>query len=366
MRKKLLLVIGLILLLIAVFLLILKKGGRGRQDEKKVQLAVIETGRHLFFDTRLSYNNTKSCGSCHDPKFAFTDGYRTSITAGGDNVKHNAPSLINIVYQHYFDWANPNVTTLEKQHERPLFNEHPPELGAKGNETMILERLKADTFYQRMFAALYPNEKDPFIFSHIISSIAAFIRTVRSFNAPYDKFMTGDSGALSSSVKAGMQLFFSERLKCATCHAPPLFTSATRTTNIDSVYFNIGLYNVLNKNIYPAEDNGLAAITNKIRDDGKFKIPSLRNVSLTAPYMHDGSMNTLEEIIDMYIRGGRKTTTGPFTGDGKYNSNKDKRINGFILSAGEKKDLISFLFSLTDSSVLTNTAFQNPFNLGNK
>lgn len=366
MRRNISLVIGAVLLLIAVFLLISKKGGQDKRDENKIQLSLSETGRYLFFDTRLSYNDTKSCGSCHDPKFAFTDGYRRSITAGGENVKHNAPSLINIVYQHYFDWANPNVTTLEKQQERPLFSEHPPELGARGNETTILERLKADTFYQRLFATLFQNEKDPIVFPNIISSIAAFVRTLQSLNSPYDKFMNGDSSSLSSSEKAGMQLFFSERLKCSSCHTPPLFTLATKTTNTDSIYFNIGLYNVLNKNIYPTEDNGLAAITNNTRDDGKFKIPSLRNVSLTSPYMHDGSMNTLEEIIDMYARGGRKTTTGPFAGDGKYNSNKDKRINGFSLAEDEKKELISFLFCLTDSAVLTRPAFQNPFNLGNK
>ena len=364
MGKKTVIVLGLAGIVLLLFLLFKKAGQAGtnaRQDE-----AMIETGRYLFFDTRLSHNNTKSCGSCHDPKFAFTDGYRRSITANGENVKHNAPSLVNIVFQNYFDWANPTVTTLEKQHERPLFNEHPAELGAKGNEAVILQRLKTDALYQKLFAAAFPDVKDPISFSAVINCISAFVKTLRSANSSYDKFIKGDTAALTLSAKAGMLLFFSPRLNCASCHAGPHFTLATMTKNTDSIYFNTGLYNVSNKNKYPDEDNGLIIITGKATDDGKFKIPSLRNVALTAPYMHDGSINTLEEVIDMYVNGGRNISTGLIAGDGKNNNLKDKRISGFTLSQAEKKQLIDFLFSLTDSSVLNNKAFQNPFNLSNK
>ena len=122
------------------------------------------------------------------------------------------------------------------------------------------------------------------------------------------------------------------------------------------------MYNVGNKNLYPDLDNGIRSLTEKLTDDGKFKIPSLRNVALTAPYLHDGSTNTLNEIIDQYARGGRLITTGPNAGDGSLNKCKDNRIKGFMLSPKEKQDLINFLFSLTDSSVLTNPDFQNPFN----
>ena len=323
----------------------------------------IELGRYLFFDTRLSYNNTKSCGSCHDPIFAFTDGYKTSITAGGENVKHNAPSLVNSFFMRYFDWANSTVTTLEKQHERPLFNEKPIELGAKGNEEVILSQLKADSFYKKQFALVFTDEKNPFQFPNIIKAIAAFTASIQSYNSPYDKFISGDSSALSSSAKAGMQLFFSNKFACSSCHAGKNFTNATSTTNIDSIYFNTGLYNLSTKNIYPADDNGLIAITHKKADDGKFKIPSLRNVAITTPYMHDGSINTLTEVIDMYANGGRKIEAGPFAGDGKANTLKDKRISGFPITKLEKKQLIDFLFSLSDSSVLKNPVFQNPFNL---
>ena len=250
--------------------------------------------------------------------------------------------------------------------ERPLFNEHPSELGAKGNEEMILKRLQSDPVYQKLFAAAFPAKKDPVRFSDLIRSIAAFLGSLQSFNAPYDRFIQGDTGALSMSAKAGMKLFFSEDLQCASCHTPPLFTLATKTKNTDSIFINTGLYNVSNTNRYPGADKGLAAISCRTDDDGKFKIPALRNVSLTAPYMHDGSINTLEEVIAVYANGGRNIIAGPNTGDGKNNTLKDKRISGFSVSAVEKKQLIDFLFSLADSSVLTNPAFQNPFNLSNK
>ena len=354
---------GILLLSFLFFISRCNLPAKIKPDNLKVK---IELGRYLFFDTRLSFNSTKSCGSCHDPKFAFTDGYRNSITAGGENVKHNAPSLVNSVFMLYFDWANPTVTSLEKQHERPLFNETPVELGAKGNELAILEKLKADSFYKKQFALAFVQDKNPFQFSNIIESIAAFNASIQSYNSPYDKFIVGDSNALSLSAKAGLQLFFSDRLNCSSCHAGKDFTTATLTKNIDSIYFNTGLYNLLNKNIYPADDNGLVSVTNKKNDDGKFKVPSLRNVGITTPYMHDGSINTLSEVIDMYATGGRKIEAGPLSGDGSRNTLKDKRINGFAITNTEKKQLVDFLFSLSDSTVLTNPAFQNPFNLINK
>lgn len=357
-----------VLLAIAGIMLVLRfsKKPVPLTQSPNLEKELVETGRRLFFDTRLSFNNMKSCASCHDPKFAFTDGYRRSITASGEQVKHNAPSLINIVLHKYFDWANPSVTTLSKQQERPLFSEHPTEMGAKGNETAILNRLKSDSTYQRLFSLAFANEKDPFSFPNIIRAISAFEATLRSADAPYDRFMKGDSMALSVNARRGMELFFSRRLNCGACHMPPQFTSASFTVNTDSIYFNTGLYNIANSNHYPAADRGLAEKTGQEADDGKFKVPSLRNVALTAPYMHDGSINTIEEVIDMYQQGGRNITSGPDAGDGRSNKLKSVLIKGFSLTPTEKKELISFLFSLTDSTVLKNPAFQNPFNLPDK
>ncbi|MEO5562885.1 MAG: hypothetical protein ABIR18_05605, partial [Chitinophagaceae bacterium] len=177
---------------------------------------------------------------------------------------------------------------------------------------------------------------------------------------PYDKYRNGDSSALSSSAKQGMMLFFSDKLKCVSCHQPPLFTNAAITKNIDSIYFNTGLYNIHDSGSYPANDPGLRKITGKLSDDGRFKVPTLRNISLTAPYTHDGGVNSMEEMIDIYKRGGRKIDYDPYRGDGSLNPNKSDKITGFHLSNDEKRQLIDFLTALTDSSVLVNPAFQNP------
>ncbi|MBL0055777.1 MAG: di-heme enzyme [Chitinophagaceae bacterium] len=366
MRNGTIIIPVFLLMLVPAWLLLFNKGHSGGSDHKNKNDLLVETGRYLFFDTRLSYNNTKSCGSCHDPAMAFTDGYRSSSTASGDNVKHNAPSLINVSFHSYFDWANPGVTQLTQQHERPLFNEHPVELGAKGNESIILKKLKTDPRYQKIFARAFPRETDPFHFNNVITAIASFVNSLRSFQSPYDRYTGGDSNALSIQEKTGMALFFSSRLHCAECHKPPLFTAASLTRDLDSIYFNTGLYNVGNKNRYPSGNNGLYEYSGKPADDGRYKTPSLRNVALTAPYMHDGSMANLEEVINAYARGGRRIEQGPLSGDGQLNNCKDKRISGFSLTGPERLALISFLYSLTDSSILTNPAFQNPFTIKDK
>ena len=332
---------------------------RGENNVPPEELTIL--GSYLFFDTRLSFNKTKSCASCHDPKFAFTDGYRRSTTASGDLVMHNSPSLINVAEQHYFDWANPTVTSLYQQSERPLFSTHPVELGVKGYEDEILMRLKKDSFYQQQFVINFERDNDPFNFENIQTALAAFTSSLSSSNSPYDKFANGDSGAISNSAKKGMQLFFSSTLKCARCHQPTDFTTAILSKDIDSIYFNTGLYNVGGNNKYPDDAPGLSMVTKSAKDNGRFKIPSLRNVALTAPYTHDGTVNTLSDMIDIYANGGRKIENGPNAGNGVMNKNKSSLITGFKITPEQKQELIDFLFSLTDSSVLRNPAFQNPF-----
>lgn len=330
-----------------------------KKQKEASQKNLQELGRYLFFDNRLSFNQTKSCSSCHDPKFAFSDGYRKSITASGDIADHNSPSLINCVNQSYFDWANPQVTSLEQQADRPLFNLHPIELGAKGMEEKILKRLKADSFYSKEFVKNF-KEKDPVIFTNIKKALAAFTSSLISYNSPYDNYINGDTSALSPDAKKGMELFLSDKLKCARCHEPPSFFMNNKS--IDSFYANIGLYNIGNTSSYPSGDPGLKKITGKNTDDGKFKIPGLRNVALTTPYTHDGSVNSLDEMINIYAAGGRNIYLhGPADGDGRTNANKSKLITGFLITNEEKKQLIDFLYALTDSSVLSNPSFQNPF-----
>lgn len=320
-----------------------------------------QLGHYLFFDTRLSFNNTKSCASCHAPQFAFSDGYRRSITASGDNVLHNAPSLINIGKQAYFNWADYSLTTLAQQHKRPLFNTAPVELGAKGNEQLIIDRLQKDSLCRRLFKAAFPDLANPFTFDNIIQSIAAYVGTLQSTGSQFDKYVQGDSLAMSPDAKSGYALFNSHRLGCSQCHGGLYLSNATLTKNIDSIYFNTGLYNVGNSNCYPAADNGLRAVTGKITDDGRFKVPSLRNIAITAPYMHDGSVAALPEVLDIYVRGGRQISAGPSSGDGANNTNKSKLIKGFTLSGTERKQLLAFLYALTDSTLSSNPVFQNPF-----
>jgi cytochrome c peroxidase len=332
-----------------------------QQKDNATQKELTTLGRYLFFDTRISFNQTKSCASCHDPKFAFTDGYRRSTTATGDLALHNSTSLINVSQLHFFDWATPTVTSLYQQSERPLFNTHPVELGARGHEHEILMHLKKDSFYQQQFRINFEKDKEPFNFENIQTALAAFTSSLSSANARYDKFVNGDSDAISNSAKKGMQLFFSSALKCARCHQPPDFTNATLSHNIDSIYFNTGLYNVNGENRYPDDDAGLSMVTENVKDNGRFKIPSLRNVAITAPYTHDGTVNTLGEMIDIYATGGRKIEHGPNAGNGAMNKNKSSLITGFKITPEQKQELIDFLFSLTDSSVLKNPAFQNPF-----
>jgi len=361
MQKRTVLLLAALLLISSIFIVY-----RISQKQRTQTTATNQStlGHYLFFDTRLSFNNTKSCASCHAPQFAFTDGYRRSITATGDNVLHNAPTLINVAQHRYFDLADYNVTSLVQQHRRPLFNTHPVELGVTGNETLILERLQKDTLYQRLFHNNFPNETQPFTLNNIINALAGYVTTLQSMQSPFDKFLQGDSLAISADARKGLALF-NNQFKCNGCHGGTYLTNATLSTHIDSIYFNTGLYNVGDNNVYPANDRGLYHISNKPSDDGRFKVPSLRNIALTAPYMHDGSVASLPEVIDIYARGGRNVTTGPNKGDGALNTYKSNGLKGFSINADERRQLLAFLYSLTDSTLFTNPVFQNPFGQAN-
>lgn len=312
----------------------------GCEQKKETEKYDLQTlGQHLFFDRRLSFNNTKSCSSCHEPGFAFSDGYRRSATATGDMTLRNAPSLINAGLLHFFDAADPSVTDLETQHRRPLYAVGPVELGVTGNEELILARFRNEPLYGEMFPAVFPGQDDPFRMPNVIRAIAAYVSTLKSEDSPYDRFLRGDRDVLTESEKRGMELFFSDRLSCGSCHVPPHLTTATQPGPADSVYINTGILPL------SADDPGLEAHTGKAGDRGKFKIPSLRNVAVTAPYMHDGSVATLGEVIDLYSKGGK----GPYA---------DPRIKGFHLAEAEKIQLIDFLYALTDSTIFRNPRFR--------
>jgi cytochrome c peroxidase len=321
--------------------------------------ANIELGRFLFFDRRLSVNNTRSCATCHNPQFAFTDGYKRSLGVFADLHQRNTQPLFNLASLKYFTAADSTLHSPLQQMDNPLFNDHPAEMGVKGNEEKILQKIAADKNYMLQFAAV----KTKISWTSIKNCISLFINSLRSGDSPYDKFKKADSTALSPSQKRGLQLFFSAGLKCASCHGGFNFSSPTviNEKGDTTFYFNTGLYDVDGKGAYPAYDEGLYQLTKNKMDMGKFRVPSLRNLAFTAPYFHDGSAASLAEVIDSYANGGRRIEQGMYKGDGSKNPYKHTLINGFSISEPDKINLVSFLQSLSDADFINNPAYQNPF-----
>ncbi len=332
---------------------------RNNTDNKEELTFKSEVGRYLFFDKRLSVTGTKSCAGCHDPVLAFTDGYRTPPGVYADLHFRNTPSLVNISSQNHFNWANPEITSLKVQMNSPLFGKRPVEMGLDSNNIQTLKILEKDSLYQTMFRKAFPEESDPFTWNNIKESLSAFVLSINNYSAPYDRYKQGDSTALSVSAKAGEKLFFSANYQCGSCHRPPVF-GADSTMSVSDLYVNIGLYNYT-EIINPEDDMGLFHSTGVETDRGKFKIPSLRNLSLTAPYFHDGSARTLDEVLEVYRQGGRNITYGKKRGDGRKDPNKHPMINGIQMSGEEQQNLLDFLYSLNDFGITSRTDFQSPF-----
>jgi Cytochrome c peroxidase len=308
---------------------------------------MVELGKKLFYDHRLSANNSKSCASCHNPSLAYTDGYRTNTGIYGDELLHNTPSLINVSELKVLQSDHPYLFTLEEQIKRPMYNLHPIEMGVQLNQNNLINYLQEDSTYQQLFHSVFGKDSSITLLN-IEKSIIAFIKSIQSYNSRYDQYVRGEIKFTTEELN-GLKLFSSSKLKCATCHRPPQFSSAYYTNHIDSAFANIGLYNINNKNIYPSEDNGIVKYTNDVKHNGRFKIPSLRNVMLTAPYMHDGSVSTIDEVLDIYVQGGRLINHEYHRGDGRKNKNKHPSISGFKLSNKERNELKMFLHTLTDS-----------------
>ena len=325
----------------------------------------VELGRHLFYEQRLSITGEFSCASCHLQKLAFTDGKTVAVGATGEKHPRNSMSLANIAYNPVLTWANPLITKLENQALVPIFGEHPVEMGMVGREKQILAMLRDDAKYRQMFTDAFKNEKNPINLSNLTKALAAFQRSLISVNSPYDKYrFGGDTNAISPAAKRGEKLFNSEDLECFHCHGGINFTDSVMHEKLafqEIAFHNTGLYNIDGKGAYPANNTGVYEITSKPTDMGRFKAPTLRNIALTAPYMHDGSIATLEEVIDHYQKGGRTIHTGELAGIGSTNPFKSEFISGFKLSESEKQDLLEFLRSLTDEEFIKNPAFSNPY-----
>ncbi|MFK7928967.1 MAG: MbnH family di-heme enzyme [Myxococcota bacterium] len=320
----------------------------------------VELGRHLFFDVRLSGNETQACGTCHLQELAFTDGRTVVEGSTGQMHPRNANGLTNVAYNSTLTWANPSQTELESQALVPLFGESPVELGAADD---VLDRLDADPLYRDLFDQAFPGQA--LDWDRVTDGLASFQRTLISGNSPFDQFTyQQDRSALSDQEVRGMVLFFSERLECHHCHGGFNFSEATTHADqpFDAKLFNnTGLYNTDGEGSYPLDNTGVFEITGDPADMGRFRAPSLRNVAVTAPYMHDGSVETLEEVIRIYERGGRLIESGPNAGDGALSPLKSGLVPGFTLTDAEREDLIVFLEALTDEAFLVDPRFADPF-----
>jgi len=325
----------------------------------------VSLGRHLFYDTRLSGNQTFSCGSCHEQSLAFTDGSAVATGSTGEQTPRSSMGLTNIGYFTVYTWGNPLIGSLEEQALGPMFGEFPVELGLAGLDDELIERIKAEPIYQELFPIAFPEMDDPFVLDAIVKAIAAFERTIISHRSPYDRFAYGgEPDALSDQAKLGRVLFNTEKFECFHCHGGFSFADSVMTettTFIEKSFHNTGLYNIGGAGAYPPGNGGVWEVTMVPEDMGRMRAPSLRNVAATAPYMHDGSIATLDGVLDHYAAGGRTIANGPFAGIGSENPFKGQFINGFVASPEERAALLAFLESLTDDALLTDPAFSDPW-----
>ena len=335
--------------------------------DNRMTLAKAELGRHLFYDKRLSANQTMACATCHEQARAFSDGKRTALGSTGEVSKRNTMSLTNVAYFPTFTWGNPQIESLEAQASIPIFGKHPVEMGMAGKEALLLKRLQTEIVYQQLFAKAFPEQARKnsvaslFSLSTMINAVASFQRALVSFNSPYDRYKYGDDkNAISAAAQRGEALFLSGKMDCYKCHGSLYFTDNVRHARSDAperAFHNTGLYNEDGRGAYPPGHTGIGEFTGRDDDMGKFRTPSLRNVALTAPYMHDGSIATLEEVIRThYAKKGRAVHAGKTA-----NPLRSRLVDGFRVSDPEVSDLVEFLKSLTDETFVKNRQFSNPW-----
>ena len=312
---------------------------------------IVALGQKLFFEPRLSGDGTVACATCHDPNRAFTDGRPASVGIDGRVGQRNSPTILNALYNKHQFWDG-RVSTLEQQAALPITN--PFEMGSASIEDAV-SRVASDKDYQAQFVQAFGrgvNEQD------MLSAIAAYERMLVSFDSPFDHFIAGEANAISDSAKRGWELF-NTKARCNLCHA---LTDNQRDTTlfIDNDFHNIGV-GILRHRVAPLAQQAerelaqghlaaidTAAITSEMSvlgrflvtrgqsDIASFKTPGLRNVVVTAPYFHDGSMQTLWDVMDHYNKG-----------DGIMNPWLDKDMQPLALSESEIDDVVAFLASLT-------------------
>ena len=332
-------------------------------DDNPMTTEKVELGRHLFYEPRLSITGEYSCASCHKQSLAFTDGKKVAIGSTNEAHPKNSMGLANVAYSPVLTWANPLMTSLENQALIPIFGEHPIEMGMVGQEQQMIEWMQQDPKYRQMFESAF-NEEQPVNISNLTKAIASFQRSLVSFKSPYDRYRyERDTRAISAAAKRGEKLFNSERMECFHCHSGISFSDSIRHENLaftETAFHNTGLYNIDGEGSYPPANIGIKEITQEKSDMGRFKAPSLRNIALTAPYMHDGSVASLRDAIAHYQAGGRTITEGEYAGVGSANPYKSGFVKGFEITDSEIEDLIAFLESLTDSEFISNPDYSDP------
>jgi cytochrome c peroxidase len=313
--------------------------------------AAVALGEKLFFERRLSGDRTVSCATCHNPARGFTDGRPTSIGIRGCVGQRNSPTVLNAMYNQHQFWDG-RVDTLEQQAALPITN--PCEMGS-ATLAAAVSSIAGDKEYRRMFAGAYrrlPNAQD------LIGALAAYERALPSFGSQFDRFMAGDGMAISASAQRGWKLFNS-KARCNLCHALT-DTKPDSTVFTDNDFHNIGIGIIrhhvvrlarkaqqeiasgqLNQIDTAAINSNLSVVgrflvTKKSADVASFKTPDIRNVMITAPYFHDGSQQTLWDVMDHYNKG-----------DGIKNPWLDTDMQPLALTEGEINDMVAFMASMT-------------------
>ena len=296
--------------------------------DNPMSAAKVALGKRLFFETRLSVNGRYNCASCHDPARSYSDGRAHALGATGAILPRSSMALVNVAYNLSYGWQHPEVTTLEAQMRLPLLNRHPIEIGLAGREQAMVAALAADATYPRQFAAVFGGAIST---DRVIKAIAAFERTLIDGHSPFDAYVfEGRQDALSPGAKRGMALFFSKRIGCAGCHSGFNFSGNWRDA---------------------AGPTGTASFADDGLGVGPVRVPTLRNIALSAPYMHDGRFATLDAVLDHYQRVGTRP-------DRAHGGQRDRRLKAFTLSDAERADLKAFLNGLTETALSTPLAAQ--------
>jgi len=286
--------------------------------------AKVDLGHRLFYESALSRNHSMNCGTCHQQHRGFSEILATHRGVDGSMGRRNAPGLANIAYASPLTWADPTADTLEAQATNPIFGQHPVEMGMADMEAELIERLSGDACYRQQFAAAFPQENGAISVKTVAKALAAFERTLLSFDSPYDRLGRGETVPTSEQARQGSTLF--RQKGCDGCHSGQDFT--------DYQFHDIGLPS-------EARDIGLASKTRRPQDANQFRTPSLRNVSETGPFMHDGSIASLSSSVLAHTRGRNGGAAA-------------------AVSEAEAADLSLFLETLTDPGFIKGVKFARP------